>query len=73
MALVSDATVQATLGAGPNDVTIRKSVTSASSTVKSYFITANDPAYGRKALWVDSDPNQSAATVAAALQAALAL
>jgi len=73
MAKKTEATIQAQLGTGPNAPRIMKSVETALATTVSYYVTVNDPAYGRKATWVDADCTDTAANIASTITGALAL
>lgn len=71
MAKATEAAIQAQLSTDINGPTIRKSIDTALTTTVSYYVTVNSPAYKTKAAWVDTDSTASAATIAAALDAAL--
>ena len=73
MAKKTEATIQAQLGTNPNGPIIRKSVETALATTVSYYVTNNSPTYGKKAVWVDADCTDTAANIATAITAALAL
>jgi len=73
MAKKTEAEIQTALGANPNGPIVRKSVDTALTTTVSYYVTANSPSYGRKTAWVDADSTDTAANIATALTAALAL